>query len=121
MMDIITYGLSVAVVGMLIVFAALVILIALITVMNKIVNGATNKKKPSEQVTKAASDATPIVIQTTEVGGDEIVAVITAAITAMMDAEGSKGGFVVRSIRRVGSTAPAWNRAGREEQVYSRM
>ena len=29
-------------------------------------------------------------------------------------------GFVVRSIRRI-NNAPAWNRAGREEQVYSRM
>ena len=29
-------------------------------------------------------------------------------------------GFVVRSIRRV-SNAPAWNRAGREEQIYSRL
>lgn len=121
MVDILKYGLSVAVVGILIVFVALVILIALIYVMNLIVNGTANKKKPSEQVKQAESDAAPIVIQTTEVGGDEIIAVITAAITAMMDAEGAKGGFVVRSIRRVGSTAPAWNRAGREEQVYSRM
>ena len=31
----------------------------------------------------------------------------------------AKSTFVVRSIRRVGT--PAWNRAGREEQVYSRL
>ena len=39
-----------------------------------------------------------------------------------MEAAGEENtsGFVVRSIRRI-NNAPAWNRAGREEQVYSRM
>ena len=50
----------------------------------------------------------------------ELVAVIAAAVAAAMEAAGEESGFVVRSIRRV-HNAPAWNRAGREEQVYSRM
>ena len=45
MFDILKYGLSVAVVGIGVVFAALVILIALIKVMEKVVLSATSKKK----------------------------------------------------------------------------
>ena len=48
-----------------------------------------------------------------------IVAVITAAVYAMLDEEKKDGsGFVVRHIRRV-NHAPAWQRAGRDEQIYS--
>ena len=49
-------------------------------------------------------------------------AVIAAAVAMAMEAAGEENttGFVVRSIRRI-NNAPAWNRAGREEQVYSRM
>ena len=45
MFDILKYGLSVAVVGVGVVFAALIILIALIKVMEKVVLSATSKKK----------------------------------------------------------------------------
>ncbi len=52
------------------------------------------------------------------------MAVITAAVAAMLSEEKGapvdESGFVVRAVRRV-SNAPAWNRAGREEQVYSRL
>ena len=53
---------------------------------------------------------------------DELIAVIAAAVAAAMEQSGEENttGFVVRSIRRI-NNAPAWNRAGREEQVYSRM
>ena len=51
-----------------------------------------------------------------------MIAVIAAAVAAAMEQAGEENttGFVVRSIRRI-NNAPAWNRAGREEQVYSRM
>ena len=53
---------------------------------------------------------------------DELIAVIAAAVAAAMEQAGEENttGGVVRSIRRI-NNAPAWNRAGREEQVYSRM
>ena len=47
----------------------------------------------------------------------EVIAAITAAIAAVWQAP---TGFVVRHVKRV-SNAPAWNRAGREEQTYSRF
>ena len=57
-----------------------------------------------------------------ETDDDELIAVIAAAVAAAMEQAGEENttGFVVRSIRRI-NNAPAWNRAGREEQVYSRM
>ena len=47
---------------------------------------------------------------------------IAAAVAAAMEQSGEENttGFVVRSIRRI-NNAPAWNRAGREEQIYSRL
>ena len=46
-----------------------------------------------------------------------LVAAITAALAIVL--EGSDG-FRVRRIRRIQNT-PAWQRAGREEQIYSRF
>ena len=125
-MNVLFYGLSVALVGMLTVFTGLVILIGLIKAMEKILTGVNTGDllgsfKPQPKVT-------PIVIDTTAMGNEEVVAVITAAIATVLEKEAEAKGekksaqpqFVVRSIRRI-SNAPAWNRAGREEQVYSRM
>ena len=47
----------------------------------------------------------------------DVIAAITAAIAAVWQ---GPSGFVVRHVKRV-SNAPAWNRAGREEQTYSRF
>ena len=46
----------------------------------------------------------------------EVVAAIAAALNVVM----GEGKFVVKHIRRI-HNAPAWNRAGREEQIYSRF
>ncbi|MDD6143241.1 MAG: OadG family protein [bacterium] len=111
-------GLGVAVLGMLTVFAGLVILIAFISLLSKF-TGKDNKKKnntPSGEVKKveeapAAPAAAPV-----EGIPAEVIAAITAALSVVM----GEGKFVVRHVKRI-SNAPAWNRAGREEQVYSRF
>ena len=54
---------------------------------------------------------------------DALIAVISAAIAAMWQAdEGAapQGGFVVRRVKRI-NTAPAWQKGAREEQMYGRM
>ena len=125
-MNVLFYGLSVALVGMLTVFTGIIILIGLIKAMEKVLAGVQTGDllgsfRPQPKVT-------PIVIDTTAMGNEEVVAVITAAIATVLEKEAEAKGekksaqpqFVVRSIRRI-SNAPAWNRAGREEQVYSRM
>ena len=122
MLSILRYGLSVAAVGILTVFVALIILIGLIKVM-EIVVGSVTKKKAAPAPAPAAPAPAPAVEEAAEEEDEgELIAVIAAAVAAAMEAAGEEEptGFVVRSIRRV-NNAPAWNRAGREEQVYSRM
>ena len=131
MFSILTYGLSVALVGMGIVFCGLVILIGLIKGMEKVLPQITAgdfslKNFKNMAAPKAAKTEAPtIVIQTANVNDDAVVAAISAALMTVIEEEvkadpaKAKNTFVVRSIRRMGT--PAWNRAGREEQVYSRL
>ena len=126
MFDILVYGLSVAVVGMATVFLGLIILIGMVKLLEKFVNGEI-KSMVQSKIGGGASkkDAPAIVIETSNVGDDAVVAAISAAIMSIIEEEVKqnpekvKNTFVVRSIRRMGT--PAWNRAGREEQVYSRL
>ena len=118
---ILQYGLSVTLVGIGTVFVGLIILIALIKLMEKVMNAATGKQKAAAPVPAAAPAPAEEEEQAEETDDDELIAVIAAAVAAMEQAgEENTTGFVVRSIRRI-NNAPAWNRAGREEQVYSRM
>ena len=130
MFSILTYGLSVALVGMGTVFCGLVILIGVIKgmekVMPKITSGDFSFNLKNVAAPKAAKTEAPtIVIQTANVNDDAVVAAISAALMTVIEEEvkenpaKAKSTFVVRSIRRMGT--PAWNRAGREEQVYSRL
>ena len=122
MFAILKYGLSVAAVGILTVFVALIILIGLIKVMELVIGGVT-KKKAAPTPAPAAPAPAPVIEETAEEEDEgELIAVIAAAVAAAMEAAGEEEptGFVVRSIRRV-NNAPEWNRAGHEEQVYSRM
>jgi hypothetical protein len=50
-----------------------------------------------------------------ETDDDELIAVITAAITCMMEGDSN---FVVRHVRRI-SRAPRFALEGREDQMYS--
>lgn len=115
---ILQYGLSVTLVGIGTVFVGLIILIALIKLMEKVMNAATGKQKAAAPAPVPAEEEE----QAEETDDDELIAVIAAAVAAAMEQAGEENttGFVVRSIRRI-NNAPAWNRAGREEQVYSRM
>ena len=128
MFSILTYGLSVAVVGMATVFVGLIILIGIIKGMEKVLPQITSGDFSLKNFTapKAAkTDAPSIVIQTANVNDDAVIAAISAALMTVIEEEvkadpaKAKNTFVVRSIRRMGT--PAWNRAGREEQVYSRL
>ena len=127
MFDILIYGLSVAVVGMATVFLGLIILIGMVKLLEKFVKGEIKDMVVAKLGgTKNAEPAKTSSIPTLD--DAELFAVITAAVAAVMEeeakvvaaAEVKPASFVVRSIRRV-NNAPAWNRAGRDEQVYSRM
>ena len=67
----------------------------------------------SEFKSAPAAPAAPVAAE----NDDALIAAITAAIACYME-EGV--GFTVRRVRRI-SNAPAWQKAGREEQIYSRF
>ena len=109
----------VAILGMAITFVALVILWGLIIIMGKMLN-TTGPKKEAVKVQKAPVETKP---QATEedssVDDEELIAVITAAVAASMNT--STHNIVVRDIVRVVDETPAWGRAGRTDQMNTRL
>lgn len=116
-MDNLLFGLGVTAVGMLVVFFGLIVLIGLIKIMTML----SQSKKPKEKEAVAPAPVAPPAPVEAEAAAptqdDVLIAVISAAVAAAM---GEETGFVVRRVRRI-SNAPAWQRAGRDEQVYSRF
>ena len=116
-MDNLLFGLGVTAVGMLVVFFGLIVLIGLIKIRTML----SQSKKPKEkEVVAPAPVAAPAPVEAEAAApaqDDVLIAVISAAVAAAM---GEETGFVVRRVRRI-SNAPAWQRAGRDEQVYSRF
>lgn len=127
-MENIIFGLGVTALGMVTVFAGLIILILFLTLLSLFSgNKKKEKKAPAKvQPSKSASTdevpgevlaaITAALTMNNEAASAEVVAAISAAITMVMGGEK----FVVRHVKRI-SNAPAWNRAGREEQIYSRF
>lgn len=117
------FGLTVTLIGIAIVFLGLTILIGLIKLMEKATanlgKGGKGGKKAKKQAEAPASApvAAPVVEEVPVADDSELIAVISAAVAMMME-DGSA--FTVRRVRRV-QNAPAWQKAGREEQVYSRF
>lgn len=112
------FGLIVTLIGMLTVFFGLVLLIGLIKLMeNATANLGKGGKKAKKQTEAPAPVAAPVVEEVPVADDSELIAVISAAVAMMME-DGSA--FTVRRVRRV-QNAPAWQKAGREEQVYSRF
>ncbi len=116
-MDNLLFGLGVAGIGLVVVFVGLVILIGLIKVLSLAVSRGTKKdQKPAPAVVPAAPIPAAAPVAAEGISSD-VIAVITAAVAAVWQ---ENTGFAVRHVRRI-SNAPAWNRAGREEQTYSRF
>ena len=115
-MENVTFGLGVAGLGMIVVFVGLLILIGFITVLGLVSRPKKPKAAPVKQAAPDVVAAPPV--QAAPVVGvpAEVIAAITAAIAAVWE---SPNGFVVRHVKRI-SNAPAWKRAGRDEQTYSR-
>ena len=103
-----------SIVGISVVFLALIALSFFIFLFGKIMKdngkkGATKEIPELEKVKEIEVSA--------DSDDDEIIAVITAAIQAAMAKAGisPECKIVVRSFKRVVSDAPAWNAAGRKE------
>lgn len=115
--DALSVGLQVTVIGLIIVFAVLIILMGVLVAMKYIFAPKTQKEeKPSEQAIEAA----PAPVQAeSEAEDEELIAVITAAIAASLNT--STYNLKIKSFRRVGNVAPAWNKAGLNETINSRF
>ena len=126
-MEKLLYSLGVSVLGIATVFVGLIILIAFITVLTKFTAGGKKKTESQRSEVKhsAKQDEVPGDVMAAisaalaaydETPAPEVVAAIAAALNVVM----GEGQFVVKHVKRI-RNAPAWNRAGREEQIYSRF
>ncbi|MDD6683604.1 MAG: OadG family protein [Clostridiales bacterium] len=118
-MDNVIFSLSTTLIGLLVVFAGLVILIVCLSCMNKLMN-AKKEKAAKEAAPAAVAEAPVQEEEIAEVDDGAIIAAITAAIACIWQENQEQSGFVVRRVRRVqSSTARA--RAARDEQIFSRL
>lgn len=109
--------------GILIVFAALILLIFIIWLFGKFFSGVKKTDKKAEKKAapvKAAPVAAPVVLPAaTAKSDDDIIAVIAAAVAMYGESEGKR--YAVRSVRRSannGGRSP-WAAAGIAQNVRS--
>ena len=106
--------------GVLIVFAALVLLIFVIWLFGKFFSGVKKTEKKAEKASpvRSAPIASPVVLPAVQ-SNDDIIAVIAAAVAVYGESQGKK--YAVRSVRRAANTGgrSAWAAAGIAENVRS--
>lgn len=111
---------SVVITGIVVVFLALVILILCVSIYGKIFD-TINKKSAEKSKAKAEAEKKPEPVKAAEPVvspepviedgiGDETVAVIMAAISAMESTGGKK--LVLKSVKTAKPQRPAWSAAG---------
>lgn len=113
------FSLSTTLIGLLVVFAGLVILIVCLSCMNRLMN-AKKEKAAKEAAPAAVAEAPVQEEEIAEVDDGAIIAAITAAIACIWQENQEQSGFVVRRVRRV-QTSTARARAARDEQIFSRL
>jgi len=117
-------ALTLTLVGMTVVFAALIILAFLISALSKAVNSNKNinaDKQNNVLITPVTSTSSIDAKTGTDVqNDDELVAVITAAILASMKQEPDFR-IRVKSLRRIQDNSPAWNVAGKLSLLNANM
>lgn len=110
-------GLATMVVGLGVVFTALLALIVILTLTGKFFDHLEAKQMAEKEsqapvvVGQTVEPATPVAPETDDL---ELIAVITASIAATMGT--SADNLQVRSLRK---TSNAWGMSGRTEQLYN--
>ena len=121
-------SLSITTQGLVIAIAVLVILILGILLLRTTSRRKKAQSLPAEKQIQSPKDdmddatlqvvlGTAVALAMEQSAQEQLIAVLTAAVSAVWDGDGT---FVVRRVRRI-QTSPAWQKAGREEQIYSRM
>lgn len=104
-------------VGLSIVFIALVVIILILTLQALIFKNVGKGKKAEKKAAAPAPAPAPVQAAAPAEDDAEIAAVI-AAVVAMMSESGN--GLKIRSIRRVGKNNTGWNESGRQEYLGTR-
>lgn len=111
---------EIMILGLLIVFSVLIILWAVIEIMHVCI--AFFEKKGKKQTPPAAAPAQPqpqMETAKTQEDQEELIAVLTAAVAASLNT--STYNLKIKSFRRVGQYAPAWNQVSRKEQLENNL
>jgi sodium pump decarboxylase gamma subunit len=109
------YGLIVTLFGITIVFLVLAGLWGILAMMKVFFGG---KKKQDIIESNISTTSTEAIALSEEMDEDELLAVITAAISACM---GGQSNLLVRKITRVGDNTPIWGQISRHEQTLNRL
>ena len=104
-------------VGLGIVFIALVVII-LILMLQALIFKNVGKGKKAEKKAAAPAPAPAPVQAAAPAEDDAEIAAVIAAVVAMMSESGN--GLKIRSIRRVGKNNTGWNDSGRQEYLGTR-
>lgn len=117
-----TFG--VVLTGISVVFLALVLLVFVIWLFGKImdtVNAASQQKKQQAAAPAPKAAPAPPAPQVVEVASDglsdDIVAAITAAVSAVLAEEGDGKIYEVKSIKRIRNNRRAWGKAAVQENT----
>lgn len=104
-------------VGLGIVFIALVVII-LILMLQAVIFKNVGKGKKAEKKAAAPAPAPAPAQAAAPAEDDAEIAAVIAAVVAMMSESGN--GLKIRSIRRVGKNNTGWNESGRQEYLGTR-
>lgn len=112
------WGFTMAVVltGLVVVFAALVLLVFVIWLFGKIMTGIGASGSKAEKK-KDAKPPVPVVEVASDGLTDDVVAAIMAAVSAILAEEGDGKSYVVKSIKRVRKNRFAWGKAAAVENT----
>ncbi len=112
-------GIVVTIMGMLIVFAVLILLWIILEIMRLIFYRA-NKKSSNDKAKKDNISIKPMDNkEETKEDEDELIAVLTAAIAASLNQ--STYNLKIKSFRRIKQVSSAWNAISRKEQIENKL
>lgn len=112
-------GLAITVIGLGIVFSVLIILWGFIALMRVVFTKKNTAPVPAAVPVKTEEKPVVSITEVADENEEEVVAVIMAAIANCLNT--STYNLHIQSIRRVGNAAPAWNAAGRRENVENQI
>lgn len=107
-------GLKVTGIGLLIVFSVLAVLMFTLVLMEKIFYKKEFNVQAEQKVSEEIKQE-PVKRE----DNTELIAVLTAAVAASLNT--STYNLKIKSFRRIGNSAPAWNRAGMNEVINTRF